>query len=394
MQKLENTLCFDWLSFTVLCDSSNVDDTIEEVKELLGLDHVSWHTCPYCLQAYHYIHMIKYLDIFIMWGRAPGFESKSDLDTIFVSLSGNGCRTFENDSSKPEWNFLLTTLRSFPEIYHITRLDVAYDDVTGIIDIDSIADSVKYDRSNHLRLMSDHCVSLFRKATVEYDSDGGCCVWFGSRNSDCLFRFYDKYHERMSKLRQEDFEAADFPSHWIRFEMQLRDTLANNFISEYISTLNIYDPSSGDLGLVFKGVAYNYLRFVVPDPNDSNKSRWNMQPWYEAFLNDVEKISIASKKDRSTSISKAESYIHYQAINSLISIFITKGFSELLHFAYEKSKSYKGGLPPPKYLSAINDWLQSQDLPTISTVDEFLGVVDLELGKYKELPDLSNGVEF
>ena len=334
--------------------------------------------------------MIEYLDIYIMWGRDPHcFKSDDSPQTVFCSLSGNGCRTYEHDSKSCSWQNLLFTLYSQDDLYRITRLDVAYDDFNHVIDMTAILDSVRFDRKQGREVMQDFCVSRFNKGHINEDSKGGLTVYFGSRSSDCLFRFYDKARERRSALSDEDFKLLEVSGYWIRFEMQLRNDCAANFVGDYLSTLIIGDFKSGDLGLVFRGVALNYLRFVVPDPNDSNKSRWELQDWYAAFIDDVERISIASKKDPVTSILKVDQWIKKQGMNALLSLFVTNGYSDLLYFAYKQSLKYKNGLPPPRYLNAINDWLQNNDLPLIRTSDDFRRYVDSELSKFS-----SGGVEF
>ena len=68
---------------------------------------------------------------------------------------------------------------------HITRLDVAYDDHTGILDIERIADDVQ----------SQRYVSCMRWWEVTRSSQRVSCQ-AGSPKSKVLVRIYDKAAER------------------------------------------------------------------------------------------------------------------------------------------------------------------------------------------------------
>ena len=115
--------------------------------------------------------------------------------------------------------------------------------------------------------------SIFSDCADSDPEHEGLTVCHGSRGSRTFFRCYDKRVERGA------FEEYD---HWIRFEIQLRSECAMGFIS--------YDGSAGDK---FRGVVSRYLQYVVPDDNDSNKSRWAVCQWWSDFLEDAASIRTA-----------------------------------------------------------------------------------------------------
>ena len=64
---------------------------------------------------------------------------------VAVEMSGQGCRTFETLSTletdaMKKWRKLFDFIRSFG--LKITRLDVAYDDHSGILDIGEVSRSI------------------------------------------------------------------------------------------------------------------------------------------------------------------------------------------------------------------------------------------------------------
>ncbi len=90
----------------------------------------------------------------------------------------------------------------------ITCLDVAYDDHTGMLDLDEIIqDTRKHEhvsKSDYWKIVA---------------SSKGQAVQYGSPQSDVLIRIYDKARERNCPAGQ----------HWVRCELQLRPERASAF---------------------------------------------------------------------------------------------------------------------------------------------------------------------
>ena len=83
-------------------------------------------------------------------------------------------------------------------------------------------------------------------------------------------RIYDKAAER-------ELENC----HWIRVELQMRDEIATGFISGL---------QRNPVGIHFRGVLHNYLRYVRDPGTDVNMSRWPMAAYWEKLLEGVEQI--------------------------------------------------------------------------------------------------------
>lgn len=240
----ENMILFDWLTFTSHCDSP------ETIMTMLGLKDVSWQKMDKGRNGYRQRWFFENISILY-----DGAENMG----VCVDMSGTGCRAFET-YSKISWQELMEILYYSSEDYNVTRLDMAFDDHTGILDINELQD----DTDSHLY------VSRSRQWKVEYGSQG-TTIYHGSPRSNMYIRIYDKAAER-------NLENV----HWIRVEMQMRDEIAFGFISGLIKN---------PVGDQFRGVLHNYLRYVVDPGTDENMSRWPMADYWAELINGIQRIS-------------------------------------------------------------------------------------------------------
>lgn len=262
----ENIVIYDWLSFT-----SKVH-TPDELINALGLGHVPW-TETKGARGYRDRKYFSCISIH--------YNGREDMG-VWVEMSGQGCRTFESLSSVG-WDNLFKFIHD--NELHMTRLDVAYDDHTGILPLD--------------RIIEDTRAGMFVSRMNYWEtvlSSKGATVQIGSPQSKVLIRIYDKAAER----------GYDSDVHWIRCEMQLRDGRASEFTK-------IAMP----IGEAFAGVLLNYLRFVEPDAEDSNKSRWPMKDYWANLVGDAQKISIFSVPGMEYNEECCKNYVVNQAGNAI-----------------------------------------------------------------------------
>lgn len=239
MENHGNLILIDWLTVTSHIDS------VDGLKQLLGMASpgITWETKEAYMNGYPFRQ--SYGGVNILYG------GREDMG-VCVTMSGQGCRSFES-YGHGDWFGLLGHFLT-PDDYNITRLDLAFDDHTGILDIDRILDDT-----------DDHCyVSKSRWWKCEYGSEG-TCIYHGSPKSDVRIRIYDKAAER----------GLMDDTHWIRVELQLRDKLASSAASEV--------TRSYDVGSTFCGILRNYLTYRVPSA-DSNRSRWPVADYWEKLL--------------------------------------------------------------------------------------------------------------
>ena len=158
---------------------------------------------------------------------------------------------------------------------HVTRVDVAWDDKEGALDLDVMEAAVN-EGSFTSRWRGGHTWKGWG------DKAGSQTLYFGSGKSDTMLRCYDKRAERLSK----GHEVSE--DHWLRVELQLRRKRAD-------AAAEVFQGAKVDPRAVFRhlaGILRGYLEFKVPSVSDSNKRRWEPAPWWVSFLGDVEKARL------------------------------------------------------------------------------------------------------
>lgn len=197
----ENVILYDWLTV-----SSKNDDPQAWVK-LLGMESCGWDELGHGRNGYR--KGLYFGSISILYDGNPGMGACLD-------MSGQGCRNFE-EYGTGDFDGLFRLFQQ-EEGYHVSRLDVAFDDHSGILDIWQLfRDTDKVDEDAEQQF-----VSKFRKSKVEKEFDDGrpgITVYHGSKKSAILIRIYDKAAERGLPKEQ----------HWVRVELQLRDERAEAF---------------------------------------------------------------------------------------------------------------------------------------------------------------------
>jgi len=289
----ENIVLYDWLSFTSKIHSP------EELIAALGLSHVPW-TETKGARGYRDRKYFSCISIH--------YNGRDDMG-VWVEMSGQGCRTFETLSSVG-WDGLFRFIHE--NDLHMTRLDVAFDDHTGILPLDEIAQDAK--EGNYVSRMNYWEVVQSSKGTT---------VQIGSPQSKVLVRIYDKAMER----------GCEEGTHWVRCEMQLRDSRAEEFSKIPLG-----------IGEAYAGVLLNYLRFVEPDEEDSNKSRWPMKAYWEALVGNAEKISIFTAPGMEYNEERCKHYVVNQAGNAIDACIKMYGLYE-----FEKMIQNRDTMSNPKY---------------------------------------------
>ena len=160
----------------------------------------------------------------------------------------------------------------------ITRLDLAWDDKTGVLDLDRMETEVRAGN------FTSRWKGGYRR--WGWGNQAGETLYFGSRSSDAMLRAYDKRQERIAK---EDFDAVDGLDHWVRVELQLRRDRAEAAAALFQDVKERPRRVFAELAGVLRG----YLEFKTPSPTDSNRRRWEPAGWWLDFLGHVEKARLA-----------------------------------------------------------------------------------------------------
>ena len=296
---MENRIVYDWLSFTSKIHSP------QSLIELLGFEGVTFESLS---------GLNGYRDRLYYDGVSICYNGREDMG-VYVNMSGHGCRAFERDGNGDYDSIFHEIIENWSEEadkrnMNITRLDIAYDDFRGLLDLEAIFADVH----------AQNFVSRFNDWQA-IDSNNGACVIHGSRSSNILVRIYDKKAE----------SHADDVDHWVRCELQLRSVNALGFIC-----------SEGSVDTKYFGVINNYLRYVVPSEEDSNKRRWETATHWQRFLDShIETISIFCKPADSYDLYKLDHYVFGQcaaAVNTMIDVCGLDNFLSRIHKKVSTSK--------------------------------------------------------
>lgn len=298
----ENVVLFDWLTATY-----KTDDTSDYAiwTTLLGMaQDIDWVEMDHGMNGYRQgLHF---------GGISVLYDGRPDMG-VCVNMSGQGCRTFETYGSG-DWKGLFDILQG--EGFHISRLDVAFDDHSGILDI------------NQLFFDADNCefVSKSRYHDIRKsfkDGRPGISVYHGSDKSDVYIRIYDKAAERGLPLGQ----------HWIRVELQLRNKRASAFAF-----------TDKPLGEVFAGVLHNYVRYVDDPGGDKNRWRWPMKPYWEKLINGVEPIRLYVSPGVDYNMGRLDHFVFDQAgmaVATAMRIYGVRSFASMVSKRHDPRKSVK-----------------------------------------------------
>lgn len=299
-----NKVIYDWVSVTSKIHSP------DGFIRLLGLDHdgIAWEQVK---GAHGYRDRLYWEKISIH------YNGREDMG-IWLEMSGQGCRAFESFGSG-DYEGLFQEVFSNPGDMHITRLDVAFDDLEGLLDIETVCRDAR----------KAEYVSKFRTGAATYGlgDDTGKSVLLGSRSSEALVRIYDKAAERGFDDR-----------HWIRVELQLRRERAAAFLQQ-----------TEPIGERFAGVLANYLRFIdEPTGFDSNRWRWPMKPYWEKLLDGAGRIRLYEKPGSDYNMINLENFVFKQAGNAIYTYLETHTMEQFL----EGLRS-RGTQLNPKYKSLL-----------------------------------------
>lgn len=299
----ENAILIDWLSVTFH------DIHVDDVKRLLGLSDpdIDWN--DRLAFRHGYPRQCSFAGIVIRYGADDASNYTDDADKlaadkvrydmgIMLDMSGSACRAFET-YGHGDWLRLLSDICNLNTRINFTRLDLAFDDHTGILDIGRIRSDVE----------NRYFTGAPKKAHLHWSDDQlkdlqGLTLYIGSEKSPVFIRIYDKAAER------------DYGSelHWVRVELVLRKERATAAVAEILKRQHI--------GETMCGVLRNYCCFREPSA-DSNKSRWPIADYWSALIGSVERIRLWIAPGEPYNFKKTREHLvsqYGQAILTLVQI--------------------------------------------------------------------------
>lgn len=334
----------DYLKFVIKKDfvsENGQAPTLKFILDFLGLTEYAedFIVLP---GKYHYAYCYAYENVRIY----ESAESRLDDMGYMVELSGEGCRFLEAEYQEKngtsfswtDFSQKLIFLTSQGYDLNIARVDYAFDDYDGLLDIDTIlkcAENREY-------------VSLFRKIDLYGGGDvmswaervsirnargfrcTGKTIYFGNRRSNAFFRFYDKKIEQLYKHRndEKEFERIKKIPHWVRFETEFKNKTANSIFMS-MASFNNDNLFSKYLVEVING----YLRFI--DIDDSNASRCTVKKWWSDFLGSAERSSITCPGVKKDPVKGAVSWLKNSLAPTLAAMIHRFGSEKFLEMLFE-----------------------------------------------------------
>lgn len=265
------SVLIDWLTFSV----KTCNDPYTVINWYLGMDASLFQPMPYGLNGY--TDGLEFNNIMVLYN--PCQQMKNHDSGVCVSMSGNGCRTFEQFSKLTLDGCIDkqgTVNCTFPALFqliccndcNVSRIDIACDDHDGALDLDMIASCVR-DKNMNTRMQ-------YRQIVESFDGSGrdGFTIYLGAPSSDFRVRFYDK----AAQLQEA--------GHWVRCELVLKGKNALGFVQNFVNC--------DSLGTLTCGVINDKFSFI--DRDDSNICRCSVCSWWVDFLGSLESVCVFSRE--------------------------------------------------------------------------------------------------
>lgn len=315
----------DWLTFSV-----KVQDPDKVIQTYLGMDPALFQDTGYSLMGYNKVK--RFSDILVC---SDGREDDYFKDMgVCVSMSGNGCRTFETMSKltldlKDRQG---TSSVAFPALFqllvsdtdaNVSRIDIACDDRAGYLDMDAILTKTQTNEINS-RMTK-------RSTVVSFDGTqrNGATVYIGAPSSSFRVRIYDKALEQGES------------GHWVRVELVMRSQNANAFVEQMTTSENV--------GKLAAQVINDKFSFIERD--DSNITRCSVCSWWKDFVDELEAVRLVAREVIQHTVEQIGSWVEAQVGPSLAILFQTMGWSYLFELAKDSAKRLSD-----KQISLVTDY--------------------------------------
>ena len=234
---------------------------------------------------------------------------------VTLQLSGQGCREMELvlDSCQLSWqDFLQALLFDFTDS-RVTRLDIALDEPY-----------LGHEKTDEQFLLSDMITKVYQdevsfrsirtwnhigggnlKNLEDTESSQGISLYFGSRQSNLYFNFYEKRYELAKKEQISLEEALEIFGIWNRYELRFAHEKAQLAVEEYINGV--------DLGEIARGIINHEMQ--VYDGTNKFGAFLPDQKWQKLF-GGTEPLKLRMKPEPYT-IDRTVNWLMYQVANSL-----------------------------------------------------------------------------
>ncbi len=229
--------------------------------------------------------IIKYSNGFV-WLEFP--QEADQFVKLTITSAGFAIYFLENDLDKfLQWIFKNSPRHEdehgIPYLAGITRIDIAYDDTVGLIPMGQICSWI-VNRQVKTKLHKARPNVEFDLKTGERGE--GYTWYFGQRVNSLFIRFYDK----AAMQRELKIKLEDDVNICNRMEFELKDKLANELFSKYLS-----EPDFDFREFFQDKISFKARKIGI---KEAHKERIPDAPAWAKFMNYCEPHKLALPKDR------------------------------------------------------------------------------------------------
>ena len=238
---------------------------------------------------------------FLQYDTGTFFKSSTDYNEskdgpcCYLELKGEGCRSFELRGGS--WPDLLSWILDHTN--HVNRIDVALDDMAGIITMNQILDRIhKGAYSTRLRTWKVvNGSNVFDEVpNIVQSKNDGCSITFGGRQTKQL-QIYNKAAERMAKNYSVEHGS------WIRYEGRFMHEVGYDVLNQVVAGFYTSNILSVIAGLI-KGL----VEFKEHSADSRVRRRENWHLW-EKLLLSAEKIVPQKQSSVESNLAKKQSWL-------------------------------------------------------------------------------------
>lgn len=396
----------DYLTFSLRPTSESKEIIhIEDIASVLGIkQYLPDFYAEDKGHARFYDHCYSYNGISIYttdYERGVSFCSDSWVkykhQGICFEIKGAGCSFLEHRPDrtlfskiygemgvwKSLFSFLIAASRDYGYKINISRIDFAFDDICLIDEVslpklsldDIAAASLSSDETfNHVLCVSssrskrdiiEHCkIKRYDNSLKAFINTPalGRTIYFGSKQSDCYCRFYDKLVEQSVLRAKEPLYLRDTLgklSHWVRFEIVFRNKPALSIMLAYLS------KSELEFSSFLAKTINSYIRFVCND--DTNISRCTVCLWWSEFIGIAEHARIKKHGIVRNEFNRAVHWISSQVSTTANAIIDNQGIDFFLELILNSCAEYK---PKHERIAKCKDYTE----PLYLSYDELMAL--------------------
>ncbi len=205
-----------------------------------------------------YTHLWRRGDIWIF---DFGDKSKTENYQITLQLSGAGCRQMELIFEREglTWSEFLQKIYFEGDDMKVTRLDVAMDEMYRGFENESdhflLSDmiarvyqgQVVFDKLKTWNHIGGGQLLFHKVNEMDLIDDGGqgISLYFGSRQSNLYFNFYEKRYEIARKEKMTLSESLEVFGIWNRYELRFSQEKAHKAVEEYVCGIDLAEIAKG-----------------------------------------------------------------------------------------------------------------------------------------------------